>query len=221
MASARELLPLFPLNTVLFPHSRMQLHIFEQKYRQMISFCLANSMPFGIVLIRSGDEVGDTAEPYLVGTKVRILDTFHYEDGRYDLTVEGVERFRIREINTEAPYLRGTIESVEDIEEQDELLLAQLTEEARSLGEMLVREHVDNKEFAIKILFPEDPGQLSFALANMLDFPPLRKQFLLELVEASIRLETLIEVLNDLVRNISTPMKRLTSQDLRDWVTPN
>lgn len=199
----------------------MQLHIFEQKYRQMIAFCLANGMPFGIVLIRSGDEVGDTAEPYMVGTKVRILDTYHYEDGRYDLTVEGVERFRIRELNTEEPYLRGTIEAVDDLPESDEMLLMQLSEEARSLGEMLVKEHVDNKDFAIKVLFPEDPGQLSFALANMLDFPPLRKQYLLELVEASIRLETLIEVLNQLVRGLASPMKRLTSQDLRDWVTPN
>lgn len=199
----------------------MQLHIFEQKYRQMIAFCLANSMPFGIVLIRSGDEVGDNAEPYLVGTKVRILDTYHYDDGRYDLTVEGVERFRIRDINTDEPYLRGAIEALEDLEEVDEILVSQLAEEARSLGEMLVKEHVDNKEFAIKVLFPEDPGQLSFALANMLDFPPLRKQYLLELVEASIRLETLIEVLNQLVRNMGGPMKKLSSQDLRDWVTPN
>ncbi|MBS1702758.1 MAG: LON peptidase substrate-binding domain-containing protein [Armatimonadetes bacterium] len=221
MTTGRELLPLFPLNSVLFPFSRMQLHVFEQRYRQMIAHCLAHSIPFGVVLIRAGEEVGDTAEPYLIGTKVRILDTFHYEDGRYDLTVEGVERFRIRDLDSQEPYLRGHIEPLDELAEIDEGYLGQLCEEARSLGETLVKEHIDNREFAIRVLFPEEPVQLSFALANMLDFPPLRKQYLLELVETSIRLESLIEVLRELVASIDKPMKKLTSQDLRDWVTPN
>ena len=187
----------------------------------MIADCISDGIPFGIVLIRAGDEVGDEAEPYMVGTKVRIIETYHYEDGRYDLTVEGVERFRIREVDNEEPYLRGVTETIEDIEEPDLDLVTHLCDEARNLGEILVKEHIDNKEFAIRVLFPDDPVQLSFALANMLDFPPLRKQFLLELVESSVRLETLIEVLNQLVQSLGTPMKRLTSQDLRDWVTPN
>ena len=120
MASERELLPLFLLNMVLFPNSRTQIHVFEQKYREMITFCLENNRPFGVALIRSGDEVGDTPEPYLVGTKVRIVDTYRYEDGRFDLTVEGVERFRIREFNYEAPFLRGKIENVYELEEPDQ-----------------------------------------------------------------------------------------------------
>ena len=67
-------LPLFPLNLVLFPFSRVQLHIFEQRYRQMIRFCLDNDQPFGIVMIRTGEEVEGEAEPYLIGTAVRIID---------------------------------------------------------------------------------------------------------------------------------------------------
>lgn len=187
----------------------------------MIEHCLQSNIPFGVVLIRSGGEVGDTAEPYLVGTKVRILDLFHYEDGRYDLTVEGVERFRIREISHERPFLQGAIENIEEREDADENHLYELAAHARHLGERLVREHVDNKDFAIKVLFPEDPIQLSFALANMLDFPPLRKQFFLELDETSVRLDAILEVLNQLALNLEGTMKRLTSQDLREWVTPN
>lgn len=221
MASERELLPLFPLNTVLFPYSRMQLHVFEQRYREMIEHCLQSSIPFGVVLIRSGEEVGDTAEPYLVGTKVRILDLYHYEDGRYDLTVEGIERFRIREISHERPYLQGTIENIEEREDPDENHLHELAAHARHLGERLITEHVENKDYAVKVLFPEDPIQLSFALANMLDLPPLQKQFFLELDETSIRLDAVLEVLNQLALNLEGTMKRLTSQDLREWVTPN
>jgi Lon protease-like protein len=221
MASDRELLPLFPLNLVLFPYSRTQLHIFEQKYRQMIELCLEAGLPFGIALIRSGDEVGDTPEPYLVGTKVRILQAHRYKDGRYDLTVEGVERFRIREVNTEAPFLRGKIENMVELVEDDQEHLFELCAEARNLAGLLLKEHVDGQEFAIKVLFPEDPEQLSFAIANMLDFSPIRKQFFLELIETSVRLEYLIEVLSELSRNISSPVRKLTAVDLRDWVTPN
>ena len=187
----------------------------------MIEECLAHNRPFGIALIRSGDEVGGSAEPYLVGTKVRILETFQYEDGRYDLTVEGVERFRIRDMNDDAPYLRGSIENLFELDEPDQQRLFELCTEARSLAELLIKEHVDNQEFAIKVLFPDDPEQLSFAIANMLDFPFDRKQFFLELVETSVRLEFLIEVLSELSRNINSPLRKLTAMDLRDWVTPN
>jgi Lon protease-like protein len=221
MASERELLPLFPLNTVLFPYSRMQLHVFELRYREMIEHCLQLNVPFGVVLIRAGEEVGATAEPYLVGTKVRILDLFRYEDGRYDLTVEGVERFRIREISHERSFLQGAIENIHELEDVDEDHLMELAAQARHLGELLVKEHVDNKDFAVKVLFPEDPIQLSFALANMIEFPALRKQFFLELDDTSVRLEAILEVLNQLALNLEGTMKRLTSQDLREWVTPN
>ncbi len=221
MASERELLPLFPLNTVLFPYSRTQLHIFEPKYRLMIESCLAHNRPFGIALIRTGDEVGSNAEPYLVGTKVKIIETHVYDDGRYDLTVEGVERFRIREINYESPYLRGAIENLVELDEDDEDRLFELCAEGRAMAELLIKEHIDNHEFGVKVLFPDDPEQLSFAIANMLDFSPIRKQFFLELVETSVRLEYLIEVLGELSKSIESPLRKLTAMDLRDWVSPN
>lgn len=221
MATGRDLLPLFLLNSVLFPNSRMQLHVFESRYRQMVQSCLESNLPFGVVLIRSGDEVGEPAEPYLVGTKVRILESIRYDDGRYDLTLEGVERFRIRTLDSEEPFMRGTIEPVIELPEPDSAYLNHLCAEARALGDILIREYVDHKDFAIRVLFPDDPEQLSFALANMLDFPPLRKQFFLELVETSARLEALVEVLADIAKSSKNPMRKLSSQDLNDWVTPN
>lgn len=187
----------------------------------MIESCLERNLPFGIALIRSEGDPGEASEPYLVGTKARILDVHRYEDGRYDLTVEGVERFRIREFDFEAPFLRGTIENLSELEEEDHEHLFELCVEARDLAELLLKEHVDNQEFVIKVLFPEDPEQLSFAIAIMLDFSPIRKQFFLELVETSVRLEYLIEVLRELSKSIASPLRKLTAEDLRDWITPN
>jgi len=119
------------------------------------------------------------------------------------------------------PYLRGVIENLYEIPDEDQDRLFELSTEARAMAEMLIKEHVDNQEFAIKVLFPDNPEHLSFAIANMLEFSPIRKQFFLELVETSVRLEYLIEVLSELSRSISNPLRKLTATDLRDWVTPN
>ena len=66
MSEKLEELPLFPLQTVLFPYAEQYLHIFEERYQEMVQLCLKEDRPFGVVLIRSGSEVGP-AEPYLVG----------------------------------------------------------------------------------------------------------------------------------------------------------
>ena len=67
-----ELLPLFPLNTVLFPNMVLPLHVFEERYKLMINTCLAQDKPFGVVLIYSGTEAGGPAVPHSVGTVARI-----------------------------------------------------------------------------------------------------------------------------------------------------
>src|SRR5512142_739713 len=103
-------LPLFPLNTVLFPGQVLPLHIFEQRYQQMIRRCLAEDLPFGVVLIRKGHEVSDDdAEPYTVGTVARIVESRHLPDGTMNIVTVGTERFRIRRLMHDQPYLRGEV----------------------------------------------------------------------------------------------------------------
>ena len=88
MSQSLEELPLFPLNAVIFPYAALQLHIFEERYRDMVRTCLEFDRPFGIVLIRSESETGQ-ADPYMVGTVVRILRVYNYDDGRMDIDVTG------------------------------------------------------------------------------------------------------------------------------------
>ncbi len=103
-------LPLFPLNTVLFPGQLLPLHIFEDRYRQMIGECLQTGTPFGVVLIRSGKEVGAAAEPHDVGTTAHIIQVDRLDDGRMNIICVGNARFRLQHTYHDKPYLRGAIE---------------------------------------------------------------------------------------------------------------
>ena len=83
--------------TVLFPGAQISLHIFEERYRLMISRCIALKEHFGIVLIREGEEVGETADPYDVGTIARITQAIRSADGQMYITVEGTHASGSRE----------------------------------------------------------------------------------------------------------------------------
>src|SRR5262245_65842288 len=102
-------LPLFPLNTVLFPDMPLMLQIFEERYRLMIERCLEQSGPFGVVRIRQGPEVGGEATPHTVGTTATITDNVRLDDGRYYLTAVGQRRFRIQYIAQRQPYMLASV----------------------------------------------------------------------------------------------------------------
>lgn len=102
-------MPLFPLNVVLFPGMALPLHIFEPRYREMVSRCLDEDLAFGVVLIKEGQEVGGEAVPYRVGTAARIVKVDRQQDGRMNIQVVGTRRFRIEELNHDLPYLSGRV----------------------------------------------------------------------------------------------------------------
>src|SRR5687768_13022946 len=103
-------IPIFPLNVVLFPGMLLPLHIFEPRYRQMIRECLESDRTFGVCLIRSGQEVGGPAAPYTTGTTCEIVSVAHLDEGRMNLVTVGGQRFEIRRLFSERPYLEAEIE---------------------------------------------------------------------------------------------------------------
>ena len=103
-------LPLFPLNTVLFPGQVLPLHVFEPRYRQMIATCIEKGSPFGVALIQDGEEVGGPARPYEVGTTARITQVERLDDGRFNIISVGELRFRINAVRqATAGYLRADV----------------------------------------------------------------------------------------------------------------
>jgi Lon protease-like protein len=100
-------LPLFPLHTVLCPGIALPLHIFEERYRELVRYCIDTPSPFGVVLIREGQEAGGgTLSFSAIGTTAEIRRAGRYPDGRYDLLVVGTGRFAIEEVTVgQAPYI--------------------------------------------------------------------------------------------------------------------
>jgi Lon protease-like protein len=106
-------LPLFPLNTVLFPSTPLTLHIFEERYKMMIGECIRARQPFGVVLLRSGSEVLNVGtEPvlYTVGCTARIIQSQPLDGGRMNIVAVGQDRFTVTDFDRALPYLVGQIE---------------------------------------------------------------------------------------------------------------
>jgi uncharacterized protein len=109
-----EMLPLFPLGTVLYPGLVLPLNIFEQRYRQLVRDLLDGPEPrrFGVIAIREGRETGITGVSalYEVGCLAMVREVNELSDGRYELITVGTDRFKLHDIDDSQPYLRGQLE---------------------------------------------------------------------------------------------------------------
>ncbi len=118
-----QLLPLFPLSTVLFPGMRLPLHIFEERYRLLVAHLGEQPEPrrFGVVAIRKGREVGaDGATAlYDVGCVATVRQITPHPDGRFDLITVGTERFRLLRVDDSLPYFQGEVEPLADEPDAD------------------------------------------------------------------------------------------------------
>jgi len=177
-------IPLFPLNVVLMPGAALPLHIFEDRYKQMVNECLEEESEFGMVL---ADESG-TRE---VGCTARIVELVErYEDGRLVILVEGSRRFRLNNIMTGKPYYVGEVEYLEDETEEDVVSLA---EECIKLLERVVEAATEG---SVGIEIEPPYRNLSFAIAGRIEFDVETRQQILELLTERERLEKVRELLS-------------------------
>jgi Lon protease-like protein len=207
-------LRLFPLNTVLFPGMRLPLHIFEERYRIMIGECLEEEAPFGVVLIRSGAEVGAGAIPYEVGTTARIVQVERLDDGRMNLLTIGRERFRIAAVQSTQPYLRGEVTLLEQqpAGEEGRAVLPR----AEELFSEYLRTHLAlADQWTRGVTLPDDPGDAADFVAARLDVPPHTKQDLLEELSPDTRmaraLEIIAEELPDMRARLASHLRHKTA----------
>ncbi len=178
-------IPLFPLNVVLMPGSPLPLHIFEERYKQMVNECLEAGSEFGMVL---ADESGTRS----VGCTARIVELVErYEDGRLVILVEGSRRFRLNDIMTGKPYYVGDIEYIEDAPEED---VSSLAEECVTLLKRVVEAATEG---TVDIEIEPPYRNLSLTIAGRIEFDLDTRQQILELPTEKERLEKVRELLTE------------------------
>jgi hypothetical protein len=185
-------LPLFPLGSVLYPGLVLPLHVFEDRYRQLVADLLEGPEPrqFGVVAIRYGRETGidGVSALYETGCTAELQRVEPYEDGRFDLVTVGAQRFRLLDLGEQAPYFTGDVEWLpEEVGDEAEagLVLTAVQQSFRSYLALIAERggaHVTIPEM------PDEPMLMSYlvAAAIVVDLPV--KQGLLEEPDAYRRL---------------------------------
>jgi Lon protease-like protein len=192
-------LPIFPLNTVLFPGGTLPLHIFEERYKLLVQECVQEQRPFGVCLIRSGREVGEAAEQFEIGTTALITNVEPLNEGRLNIMCSGGERFRIGQIVRQAPYLVAEVDILRSTEDNDERT-SDLAETAAALFAEYIRLQLAiSNQWARAVETPSEPGPLSDFIAGRLAVDLRARQRLLEELSPKRRLEAETEILARLI----------------------
>ena len=187
------LLPLFPLDLVLLPGVPLPLHVFEPRYKEMITECLDEKKPFGVVRASSNGvaDIGCTAE---------ILEvTKRYDDGRMDILTRGVERFEVLQVHETRPFLEAEFSVVAD----------EPGTPSSELVQQAVRLHTEIAKLAGGDAGSpaEDDEHLSFLLAGSLPLDLDFKQNLLKTLSEPKRLESVISYLQALLPGLRRASK--------------
>lgn len=196
------LLPLFPLQLVVFPRVQVPLHIFEERYKEMVGEAIAHHTEFGIVLAKDNGIVsaGCTVAVEKVVTR--------YPDGRMDILTRGVRRFEILAIDQEKSYLRGEVEFFND--DDDEPVSPELKEDALKGYKALLESGESNRHSDPEL---DDP-QLSFQLAQAVQDMDFQSLLLRDRSEAS-RLRQFTEFLKSYIPRMkeTSRMKELAPRN--------
>ncbi len=193
-------LPLFPLRTVLFPGADLPLRIFEPRYKAMTRELLESGGSFGVLLIRTGKEVGGEAVPHDVGTTALIEDAREMVGGRFSLSTRGVQRFRVLRMLEPRPYPYGVVELIDDTNYETDRRLTSAMETVRATFPVYFRMALSlTDQWARGLSLPKHPHDLVNFLAPWLQVDEEVRQRLLELESASDRVAHLAEVIDDLL----------------------
>lgn len=180
-------IPLFPLNTVLFPGGFLPLRIFEPRYLDMVATCVQQQTPFGVALIRDGSEVGTPAQTVCVGTLAAIVDFDKSKDGMLMVACIGGERFRIEETRVTPTRLqRATVEVLPDGEDR---VLSPSHESLAAFLRAVVNQPGMTRRIAPPDINYGSPLEIGYRLAELLPVGLEEQQQLLEMTDAVARLD--------------------------------
>ncbi len=185
-------IPLFPLQTVLFPGGWLPLRIFEQRYLSLVRDCTQSDSGFGVCLIAQGKESGEAAVPHAVGTLASIVDWYTLEDGILGIATRGEARFHAGKANVDHQGLMRA--RVDWLPEPAPIQLAvEYSVLAQILSRLMERVQHQYKDFTPDNL--ENAARVGYRLAELLPLDLVEKQSLLELIDPELRLDRLLQLI--------------------------
>ncbi|KAB2878922.1 hypothetical protein F9K33_11190 [bacterium] len=174
-------IPLFPLGVVLFPAMPLPLHIFEERYKLMISECIESDSVFGVVYY-TGENF------YRIGCTSMIKQILKkFDDGRMNILAEGRERFSIHHITNDKPYLQGEVEIFDDKTSENKTELRDLSAAASQLYKQTVKNLTPQE--SLELIGSLEPKEFSFLIAASSGFSLNEKQAFLEMTSTAERLK--------------------------------
>jgi ATP-dependent Lon protease len=197
-------LPIFPLPVVLMPSELLPLHIFEEKYRQMLKDVELQKNLFGLSYFDPQETFAERPAPGTVGCVAEINDVQMLPDGRSNILTMGIIRYRITEyVQTDAPYLVAEVEFFED-EKEEGARLNELSDEVFSLFKRVAK--AAHKISGQRGEFPDipqaEPEQLSFLISSAFNLENDLKYRMLETRSTTERLENMRDILKNAVKQI-------------------
>lgn len=189
-------LPIFPLGVVLYPGTALPLHLFEPRYRQMLADVRAGDSRFGILTGLSGVPERDLPRGRM-GCVAEVTDVEMMPDGRANIVVQGRERFALEEfVESDALYHVASVVEVPDISTTNAVALAVASDDVVQHFKQVVKAvHAINGESGPMPTFPDDPRQLAWTIASMVDFDLDARYKLLAERDPAARLSTVDAVL--------------------------
>jgi Lon protease-like protein len=178
-------LPVFPLNTVIFPGTPLALHIFEERYRAMVRDCLTDMRPFIVSLIRNGEKSGASqAEPNRIACTAAITQMEPLPDGRMNITVVGSARVELLQLHFDKLYMTATARELP--------LKANGTDNPTSIDSKLRSIVVRYAKLLAQVMeirispqdIPSNTGEMAYLAAYIVQIPMIEKQQLLEIPDA-------------------------------------
>jgi Lon protease-like protein len=200
-APGSNVVPMFPLGTVLFPYALLPLHVFEPRYRNMMRHVLDGDREFGVVLIERGSEVGGGDARFDVGTIARIVQAAELPDGRYALSTVGLRRIRVRRWLADDPYPRAEIDALEEAAPERDAGAAR-DRVVDAFGRLTSLAYLIDARVVRPPVFDLDPVRASYEAAAAAPIGPLDAQRLLTIDDPELRLDVLAGMVDERVAEL-------------------
>jgi len=194
---------MFPLSTVLFPQAGLPLHVFEDRYRELMAHCMNGDGEFGVVLISRGSEVGGSDQRVGVGTVARIANVAELGDGRLLVVATGVRRVRVDRWLPDDPYPVALVADIpDDVPADDGTTLAGAEFAVRRLRSLL-SELGDVPALPHNLRITGDEEDVGWQLCDMAPLTALDLQRLLATEGLMTRMQLLTELCDAMAEDVT------------------